>query len=668
MFDRILIANRGEIARRVIRSARRMGISTIAVYSEADARARHVAEADAAYLVGPAPARESYLDIEAILDAARRGGADAVHPGYGFLSENADFAEACAAAGIVFIGPPPAAIRSMGSKSAAKALMAEAGVPLVPGYHGEDQGMATLAAAADEIGYPVLIKASAGGGGRGMRIVADQAALAAAVEGAKRESASAFGDDRLLIEKYLEAPRHIEFQIFADSHGNHVHLFERDCSVQRRYQKVIEEAPAPGMGAERRAEMGAAAVAAAAAIGYVGAGTVEFITDSSGKFYFMEMNTRLQVEHPVTEMITGQDLVEWQIRVAAGAPLPLGQGDIACRGHAFEARLYAEDPARDFLPATGRLAHLRLPDDDAHIRVDSGVVQGDEVSPHYDPMIAKLIAWDTDRDAALRRLRTALAGTEIAGVTTNAGFLAAVAAHPAFRAGGVDTGFIARHGADLLPDAAPAGDEVLALACLGVLLARAQESAAAAARSADPYSPWSRVDGWRLNGIGSDTLHFRDGAAEVEVGVVFQPAGYRLSLPGGAVEVRGELDGSGGLIADIGGARVSASVIRRDDRLTVIADRRTHELVLVDRLALAAGQEAAAGSLRAPMPGKVIAVHAAAGDAVEVGQTLMVLEAMKMEHGISAPVAGTVAAVHFAVGDMVEDGAELIALDAADDG
>ncbi|MHA1114462.1 MAG: acetyl-CoA carboxylase biotin carboxylase subunit, partial [Alphaproteobacteria bacterium] len=556
MFDKILIANRGEIARRVIRTARRLGIATVAVYSEADSRARHVVEADEAYLVGPAPARESYLDADAILAAARRGGADAIHPGYGFLSENADFAEACAQAGRVFIGPPPSAIRAMGSKSAAKTLMGAAGVPLVPGYHGEAQDLETLTAAADEIGYPVLVKASAGGGGRGMRIVADRSELAAAVESARREAASAFGDDQLLLEKFLESPRHIEVQIFADSQGEVVHLFERDCSVQRRYQKVIEEAPAPGMGDERRAEMGAAAVAAAAAIGYVGAGTVEFIAQATGKFYFMEMNTRLQVEHPVTEMITGQDLVEWQLLIAAGAPLPLRQGDLIRRGHAIEARLYAEDPGRDFLPATGRLAHLRLPADDAHTRVDSGVVQGDEVSPHYDPMLAKLIVWDTDRAAALRRLRAALARVEVAGVATNAAFLAAVAAHPAFAAGGVDTGFIARHGADLIPDALPAGDEVLALASLGLLLEQDRDRRAAVAASSDPYSPWALATGWRLNGDGSGALRFRDGEAEIEVGIVYRPAGYALDLPGGPVEVRGELDGEGGLISDIGGARI----------------------------------------------------------------------------------------------------------------
>ncbi|HKO09841.1 MAG TPA: biotin carboxylase N-terminal domain-containing protein, partial [Alphaproteobacteria bacterium] len=400
MFTKILIANRGEIACRIIRTARRLGIKTVAVYSEADRHARHVALADTARLIGPAPARESYLKIEAILAAAAATGAEAIHPGYGFLSENAAFAEACEKAGFVFIGPPASAIRAMGSKSEAKRLMEKAGLPVVPGYHGADQGLARLRAAAERIGFPVLIKASAGGGGKGMRVVERAEALPSALASAKREAASAFGDDRVLLEKYLARPRHIEIQLFADAHGNAVHLFERDCSIQRRHQKVIEEAPAPGMTEKRRAQMGAAAVAAAAAIGYRGAGTVEFIVDEDGSFHFMEMNTRLQVEHPVTEMITGQDLVEWQLRVAAGEPLPLGQDDLAISGHAFEARLYAEDPERDFLPATGRLRHLRFPAEGAHVRVDTGVAEGDQVTIHYDPMLAKLIVWDRDREGA----------------------------------------------------------------------------------------------------------------------------------------------------------------------------------------------------------------------------------------------------------------------------
>src|SRR5208283_1457309 len=455
MFRKILIANRGEIACRVIATARRMSIATVAVYSDADARARHVEMADDAYPIGPPPARESYLRSDAIIDAARRSGAEVIHPGYGFLAENAAFAEACTAAGIVFIGPPPAAIRAMGSKAAAKALMERAGVPLVPGYHGDAQDAATLAAAAARIGYPVLIKASAGGGGKGMRIVERPDALAAAIEGAKREAAASFGDDRVLLERYLTRPRHIEIQVFADTLGNIVSLFERDCSIQRRHQKVLEEAPAPGMDQVHRAAMNQAAIAAARAVGYVGAGTVEFIAED-GRFYFMEMNTRLQVEHPVTEMITGQELVEWQLRVAAGEPLPLRQEQLRISGHAIEARVYAEDPARDFLPSIGTLAHLRQPAESAQVRVDTGVRQGDQITPNYDPMIAKLIVWGEDRTAAVRRLAGALIEYEVVGVQTNLGLLRAIAAHPAFEKAELDTSFIAHHADQLMPQVAPA--------------------------------------------------------------------------------------------------------------------------------------------------------------------------------------------------------------------
>ena len=444
MFRKILIANRGEIACRIVATARKLGIAAVAVYSEADARSRHVALADEARPIGPASPRESYLRGDKIIDAAQRAGAEAIHPGYGFLAENADFAEACAAAGIVFIGPPVAAIRAMGSKSAAKTLMETAGVPLVPGYHGESQDFSTLAAAADRIGYPVLIKASAGGGGKGMRIVERPADLEGAIAGAKREALASFGDDQVLMEKYLTRPRHIEIQVFADTHGNAVSLFERDCSIQRRHQKVLEEAPAPGMDPERRRRMSEAALAAARAVGYVGAGTVEFIAEG-GEFWFMEMNTRLQVEHPVTEMITGLDLVEWQLRVAAGETLPLMQNDIPLRGHAIEARLYAEDPDRDFLPSIGTLVHLRQPEETADVRVDTGVRQGDAITPYYDPMIAKLIVHGPDRETAVRRLEAALGAYEVVGVATNLGLLKAIAGSSAFLAADLDTGFIGRH-------------------------------------------------------------------------------------------------------------------------------------------------------------------------------------------------------------------------------
>src|SRR5215204_3100414 len=496
MFAKLLIANRGEIACRVIRTARRMGIATVAVYSAADMAALHVAMADEAYPIGPPPPRQSYLNIDAVIEAACDSGAEAVHPGYGFMSENAEFAETCAAAGVVFIGPPPQAIRAMGSKAAAKALMEKHGVPVVPGYHGADQDDARLLAEADRIGFPVLIKASAGGGGRGMRIVASKGEFARALDGARREAKGAFGDDTMLLERYLERPRHIEVQVFGDSHGNLVHLFERDCSIQRRHQKIVEEAPAPGLDSTRRQQIGEAAVAAARAVGYVGAGTVEFIMQSSGaelggeRFYFMEMNTRLQVEHPVTEAVTGLDLVEWQLRVAAGEQLPVKQDELGLRGHAIEVRLYAENPARGFLPVTGTLHRLHFPEGDG-VRVDTGVREGDAVTPFYDPMIAKIIAGGENRDAARMRLGRALADTAVLGLATNLGFLARVVADPDFAAGAVDTGFIERRGDSLLAPAGPPPDAALAAAALYRFLSASEPGQAP--------DPWSRGDGWRLN-------------------------------------------------------------------------------------------------------------------------------------------------------------------------
>ena len=663
MFDCLLIANRGEIACRVMTTARRLGIRTVAVYSEADAKARHVGLADEAFLIGPPPAAESYLNIDAILAAAQRGGAQAIHPGYGFLAENADFAEAVEAAGLVFVGPPPAAIRAMGSKSEAKAIMEKSGVPLVPGYHGADQGAAHLKKAADKIGYPVMIKASAGGGGKGMRLVERKRDFADALAAAQREAAAAFGDDRMLIERYLTAPRHIEVQVFADSHGNTLHLFERDCSIQRRHQKVIEEAPAPGIDADQRAAMGAAAVAAAEAIGYRGAGTVEFIAED-GAFYFMEMNTRLQVEHPVTEMITGQDLVEWQLRVAAGEPLPCGQDALAIKGHAFEARLYAEDPDRDFLPATGRLAHLRFPAESAHVRVDTGVTAGDAISVHYDPLIAKIIAAGRDRDEARRRLGHALAETEVLGLTTNRAFLAALAAHPAFAAGAVDTGFIARHRDDLLPGARPAPDEILALAALATILHRADDAQRRAARSSDPHSPWHWTNGWRLNSGTHSYLVFQDGGRDVPVSLHFEQQGYRIEVEGRAFTADGAFDDAGLLSAAVGDNHVKARVIERGPELTIICDGMQHQLRLRDPHDIGADEDATGGGLTAPMPGKVISVLVESGHRVARGQPLISLEAMKMEHTITAPGDGTVSAVHFAAGELVDEGVELLSFEA----
>ncbi len=539
MFSKILIANRGEIACRVIRTARRMGIATVAVYSEADRAALHVELAGEAWPLGPAEPAKSYLNIAAIIDAARRSGAEAVHPGYGFLSENADFAEACAAAGLVFIGPPAAAIRAMGSKAAAKALMVKAGVPVVPGYHGDDQGPDRLAEEARRVGFPVLIKASAGGGGRGMRIVRAPAEFGVALAEAKRESLGAFGDDHMLIEKYLDEPRHIEVQIFADRHGNAVHIFDRDCSIQRRHQKVVEEAPAPGLDDGHRRAMAEAALVAARAVGYEGAGTVELVVprDRPDAFCFIEMNTRLQVEHAVTERVTGLDLVEWQLRVAAGEKLPLRQNELRASGHAIEVRLYAEDPERGFLPQTGTLYRLHLPPPEI-ARVDTGVRSGDRITPDYDPMIAKVIAWGADRDAAIGRLRRALAMTAVQGLRTNLGFLSRIAADPDFAAGAVDTGFIERRRASLLPPARPASDEALLAAAVSRLSTRATRAAHAAAGSGDPHSPWARNDSWRLGGRGRQDVVFRDGGATRTVEAEADGREWRLRLGAQSVDRR----------------------------------------------------------------------------------------------------------------------------------
>jgi len=671
MFRKLLIANRGEIACRVIRTARRLGIATVAVYSDADARARHVRLADEAVLIGPAAARESYLVAERIVEAAQRTGAEAVHPGYGFLSENAGFAEACAAAGLVFVGPSPAAIRAMGGKAAAKAIMEKAGVPVVPGYHAEDQRDSVLAQAAEKIGFPVLIKATAGGGGKGMRVVEGADKFDAALKGARREAKAAFGDDAVLIEKYLTRPRHIEVQVFGDSQGDVVHLFERDCSVQRRHQKVLEEAPAPGMTAGMRRLMGDAAVAAARAIGYVGAGTIEFIADVSrglreDAFYFMEMNTRLQVEHPVTEMITGLDLVEWQLRVAAGEPLPLKQDELAIHGHAVEARVYAEDPQKSFFPSTGVLSRLRPPEEGPHLRVDTGVAEGDEVSIHYDPMIAKLIAWDVDRTAALRRLKAGLEAYRIAGVANNVSFLAAVVAHPAFIAGDVDTGFIDRHRADLIPARGDASDRALAIACLDVLVRRGAEVAQAGARSGDPYSPWARADGWRLNDDGHDELSFADGERRIDV-LVRYPAGggYVLELPGGPARARAELD-DGELAVDLDGLRFAASVVHSGLDMTILSGGQSWRLTRHDPAAVGDVDALVGGRVTAPLPGKIVQVLVKDGATVKKGAPLLILEAMKMEHTLSAPGDGVVDKVNCREGEQVVEGTELVAFTPAE--
>jgi 3-methylcrotonyl-CoA carboxylase alpha subunit len=669
MFTKILIANRGEIACRVATTARRLGVRTVGVYSDADAGGRHVAMCDEAVRLGPAPARDSYLRGDLIIAAAKATGAQAVHPGYGFLSENEEFALACGQAGIVFIGPPPSAIRAMGSKSEAKALMEKAGVPLVPGYHGPRQEAEFLRGQADAIGYPVLIKASAGGGGKGMRVVARSEEFDDALVSCKREAASSFGDDRVLVEKYLARPRHIEIQVFADAHGNCVSLFERDCSVQRRHQKVLEEAPAPGMSAERRRGMGEAAVAAARAVGYLGAGTVEFIADASGTYYFMEMNTRLQVEHPVTEMITGQDLVEWQLRVACSEPLPLAQQDLAIRGHALEARVYAENPDRGFLPATGALKYLATPAAvefrrnadqaaglPAAVRIDSGVRQGDTIAPFYDPMIAKLIVWGENRDQALARMRAALSEFHIVGVANNVDFLTRVMNNASFARAVLDTGLIERERDTLFATEERLPAEAFALACARVLA----DDSAAAAGSPDP---WAQAQGWRLNTHYRRALSFRSERSVADIEIEYSRAGNHTYVLHYA-KLRAPFS-----ISDCAGTRLTvrladrslaADVVRDGDDLHVFTRGRHRVLTLLDVIAHAGEGESGESRLTAPMPGKVIAVHVAAGAPVTKGMALLVMEAMKMEHTIVAPADGTIGEILYGVGDQVAEGAELV--------
>ena len=661
MFTKILIANRGEIACRVVRTARRLGIRTVAVYSDADAHAVHVAACDEAYRLGPPPPRESYLDGRRILEIALATGAQAIHPGYGFLSENEGFARACAEAGVVFIGPPPAAIAAMGSKSAAKAIMGKAGVPLVPGYHGDDQDPALLAREAARIGFPVLIKATAGGGGKGMKIVRAAGEFDAALASARREAQAGFGDDRVLIERYLASPRHIEIQVFGDTHGAAVSLFERDCSVQRRHQKVLEEAPAPGMTPLRRRAMGEAAVAAAKAIGYVGAGTVEFIAEQDGTFYFMEMNTRLQVEHPVTEMVTGLDLVEWQLRVASGEHLPVAQERLAMHGHAIEARLYAEDPERGFLPSIGRIAHWRMPEASARVRIDTGVAAGDEVSPYYDPMLAKLVVWGEDRERACATLLAALADCEVAGVATNIAFLERVVAHEAFATGALDTGLIEKHHAALFP---PAGrPPALALIAAAVDELAHARGDAGPRHDADPHSPWGATDAWWPNSVHhAVVLAFADGEERVEVRLSGPFDALSVDIHGRRTGARAERTGDGWML-DTGTQRITARVVRAGEDRLVFARGLRRRLRYLDPLAHAGEEAERTGHLAAPMSGTVVAVPVAVGDRVERGAALVVLEAMKMEHTIVAPAAGIVSAVNFAVGDRVPEGADLVDLE-----
>ncbi len=665
MFTKILIANRGEIACRVIRTCRRLGIRTVAVYSEADADAQHARLADEAWPIGGPRPQDSYLRGDAIITVAKRSGAQAIHPGYGFLSENADFADAVEAAGLVFIGPKAASMRKMGSKAGAKELMQARGVPVVPGYTGENQDPAHLQAEADRVGYPLMIKAAHGGGGKGMRIVRAAGEFAAALESCQREAAGAFGRDRVLIERYIGEPRHIEIQVFADRHGQTIHLNERECSAQRRYQKVVEESPSPFLTPELRAKMGAAAVEAARAIDYVNAGTVEFIVGQGGDFYFMEINTRLQVEHPVTELVTGLDLVEWQLRVAAGEPLPLRQPDITSTGHAIEVRLYAEDPAQGFLPGSGKLETLRLPEPSAHVRIDAGVVEGDTVTIHYDPMIAKLIVWDADRPRALARLREALADCEITGPKSNIAFLEKLVRHPRVVEGTIHTAYLDRHLDEVLPKEETLPPAHVALAATAALLHDEAATRTAAAASGDPYSPWAIADGWRLGHAGERLLCFLHEGQRFELHARGAAGDYRLLGAQGEMQVRGARALGGRLVAEVDG---------RQHRMRARADARSasahdgERRIRLERVpAFRFEDQAAAGRgdrLTAPMPGRIVLVRAQPGQDVTEGEELLVMEAMKMELSLRAPRAGKVAAIQAAAGDFVDADAVLLRLEA----
>jgi 3-methylcrotonyl-CoA carboxylase alpha subunit len=659
MPDSLLIANRGEIASRIIRTARRLGVRTIAVYSAADRGALHARLADEAVEIGPAEARLSYLDARRILEAARETRAAAIHPGYGFLSENAAFARACHEAGVVFVGPPAEAIERMGSKSEARQLMAAAGVPVLPGYDGEDQSDGMLEAEALRLGFPLLVKPTAGGGGKGMRIVRTRGEIGEALAAARREALKAFGDPRLLLERFVEKGRHVEIQVFADTQGGALHLFERDCSLQRRHQKVIEEAPAPSLSAATRAAMGNAAVTAARAVGYAGAGTVEFLYDGH-EFYFLEMNTRLQVEHPVTEMITGLDLVEWQLRVADGEPLPLRQEQIVQRGHAVEARLYAEDPERGFLPSTGRIERLRFPLDREHVRVDTGVREGDEVSIHYDPMLAKVIAWGTDRLEAIDRLRAALEDTDVEGVRTNTRFLWEILGDEAVRSGDVST--------RLLENSPPSGGGTATEQATAWLIAAASGSTIGLripGENRDRRTPWGGHGGFRLNAPATLRLALRLG--EVRRWLRLEPLGrdLRVELNGRPHLLESVATSGDTITGRIDGEPFSARTEVTEDGLVL----RRHCLRFEFAEDTGAEHHASAeheGHLRSPMPGLVLDVRAQPGDRVEAGTVLVVLEAMKMEHSLGAPWTGTVSAVAVKPGDRVEEGVELVVLEPAE--
>ncbi len=669
MFNKILIANRGEIACRIMKTAKKMGILTVAVYSDADKDALHVHMADEAVYIGPSPSRESYLLGDKVIAAAKKTDAQAIHPGYGFLSENAGFCRNCAAEGITFIGPPVAAIEAMGSKSAAKNIMEEANVPLVPGYHGDDQSRDIIKKAADDMGYPVLLKATAGGGGKGMRQVWSEDEFDEGLAAAKREAISSFGDDTMLVEKYLTQPRHVEIQVFCDNHNNAVYLFERDCSVQRRHQKVIEEAPAFSMSEELRAKMGESAIKSAQAIGYQGAGTVEFLLDFDGSFYFMEMNTRLQVEHPVTEMISGQDLVEWQLRVASGEHLPKTQDELVLNGYAFEARIYAEDAYNDFLPATGKLTLLKTPIESKHVRIDTGVRQGDEVSVYYDPMIAKLIVWDENREKALQRLAKALSEYRINGVVTNIDFLYNLATSAPFKAADIDTGFIEKnHELIFHNNEKPLVNE-LPIAALFLILSKENKAKQKAQQSNDPHSPWYNANAWRLNEANLHTLVLAHNDTEYTVTIEQKRQGndayYSINVNGEKFDCQGEIlttplnDDT--IVATINGHRSQTTFNHFENNISLY---RTNGVFNFTHILPDCGQhenDDNHGGLTAPMNGTMVSVLVKAGEQVSKEQPLVIMEAMKMEHTIKAPNDGTVNEIFFQAGDMVDGGAELLA-------
>jgi len=662
MFNKILIANRGEIACRIIKTAKRLGIKTVAVYSDADANALHVKHADEAIRIGEAPSNQSYLLIDRIIAAAQKTGAEAIHPGYGFLSENTDFAESCIENNIVFIGPPAEAIKAMGSKSAAKSIMQQAKVPLVPGYHGEDQSAEKLKAEADAIGYPVLLKAVAGGGGKGMRQVWGEEEFMQALTEAKRESLASFGDEGMLVEKYLTQPRHVEVQVFCDTHNNGVYLFERDCSLQRRHQKIIEEAPAPNITPELRQAMGETAVRAAQTINYEGAGTVEFLLDADGSFYFMEMNTRLQVEHPVTEMITGQDLVECQFKVANGEELPLAQDQLQIRGHAFEARVYAEDPTNDFLPTSGTLSSLKTPQQSEFVRIDTGVVSGDEVTPFYDPMIAKLIVWGKNRDIALQRLSQALREYQITGVTTNIDFLYDLATHPAFVKADLDTGFIEKHQTDFFEQSSNETKiEAVQMAAIFLHLTSSQH---------DENDPWTSKNAWRMNqsNIITESFAINDEVFDVEIEILKKTGNiqaYTLSIKDQVFNASAELNDNGSLVLNIDGHKQSVNVVNNGGELSVFTEKGKNLVTVVEPDLGEDLDRTSENAFIAPMNSTVIDLLVNSGDKVAEGQAVLVLEAMKMQQTLAAPSDGVITELYCKQGDLVEGGSQLVAFEPA---